>query len=713
MPLKTLAIGFLVRMETLIVQSIYHHGLILGVSHMTKYLMIPTETVERFRRNRERQRKYDARYKYKHKDKLKTKRQFTKLSKPFIFWDGESPDDLYSLFGNSEGYEIRYVNLSTEDCLQLIYDTEVDYPDAIHIAFGFNLDVSYIIKDLPRRQQSLLHHFGKCMWGEWELEHIPHKWFTVRRGNVTAKIFDIHSYFSTSYVGALKQFNVGTSDVVARIQADKDKRSEFTWADIDSIREYWQLELKLGPELGDALRHALYLGGNYVPSSWHGPGSIARLALSRHKVYDCMAKTPPAVRLAAQYAFAGGRFEQFYAGQACGTVYEYDINSAYPYFATMLPNLAKGKWRHSKHFEKGKFAIYHIVYDAPYDNAKIFPLFMRLHNNTVCWPNRVDGWYWAPEAELVIDDPCATFKEALIFDEDNTADRPFAFLHEYYRKRKVAKDSGSPAAYAFKTIINAIYGQLAQRAGWDRKHRKAPKSHQLEWAGFITSGCRASVYRAAISIDSANLISINTDSVQSLCPIPNLDCGGNLGQWGSDEWQDGIFWQVGIYMLREKLDYDESLGYGWTKAKTRGIAQGTYAADDLLAHMADKSPVKLGKKVFVTYGLADSQTWDHRNTWRIVPHEFKFGGSGKRQHYDKGCDEYCNNSMHKLLQVFWWDVPGRPPIASKKHYLPWLDPPEDTKTLMDDFTLFNADHLDPDDEWVLELGELLDSETYR
>jgi hypothetical protein len=632
------------------------------------------------------------------------RKELGKLGKRFIFWDGESPDDLYSLFGNSEGYEICYQNLSTEDCLELIYDTELEYPDAIHIAFGFNLDVSYIIKDLPRRHQSMLHIYGKTMWEEWELEHIPHKWFTVRRGNVTVKIFDIHSFFACSYVGALKQFGVGSDDVVASIQADKDRRSDFTWSDIASIRKYWQLEISLGPELGNALRHALYLGGNYVPSSWHGPGAIARLALARHKVYDSMSQCPPIVRLAAQYAFAGGRFEQFWAGQANRTVYEYDINSAYPHFATMLPNLAKGKWRHGRHYESGKFAVYHIVYDAPYDNAKIFPLFMRLHNNTVCWPNRVDGWFWAPEAELVIDDPYATFKEALIFDEDNPADRPFDFLHEYYRKRKIAKDANSPAAYAFKTIINAIYGQLAQRAGWDRKHRKAPKSHQLEWAGYITSGCRAAVYRAAMAAGSDNVISINTDSVQTLCPISELDCGGALGQWGAEEWDDGLFWQVGIYMLKDVN--------GWVKAKTRGIAKGTYTADDILSNMSDRAPIKLGKKVFVTYGLADTQTWDHRNTWRTVPHEFKFGGAGKRQHYDRGCDEYCPQ-MHRLLQVFWWDVPGRPPITSKKHYLPWLDPPEDTKTLMDDYTLFNADHLDSDDEWVLESGDILDTEAYR
>ena len=436
---------------------------------MSRKYAVPASVVRRERAERTRKRLNDARYKYKRPDrtneyfKRNTKARIIaeneRLEQLFIMWDGESPQDSgYSFFANSAGYEMLHPYLDTEECFGMIIDTALEYPKAIHISFGFNLDVSYICKDLPRRQLSALHHYNVTVWKDWEIEHIPHKWFKLKHGSIEVKIYDIHTFFPGSYTTALITFNVGTREERAKIAAEKARRSEFLWKDIADIAEYCRLELKLGPELGEALREALFAGSNYVPKSWHGPGAIARMALQRHNVYDAMKECPAPVRIAARYAFAGGRFEQFLAGHAMREVYEADINSAYPYYATMLPNLAKGKWRRAKHYESGKFAVYRIHYEAPMDIEKPYPLFRRMRDDSICWPHLVDGWYWAPEAELVIDDPYATFRDAWIFDEDDSNDRPFSFLAEYYANRKAADRAGSIAAYTFKILINAIFG---------------------------------------------------------------------------------------------------------------------------------------------------------------------------------------------------------------------------------------------------------------
>jgi len=417
-----------------------------------------------------------------------------------------------------------------------------------------------------------------------------------------------------------------------------------------------------------------------------------------------MATCPYDVNLAARYVFAGGRFEQFLTGHAQGAVYEYDINSAYPFYATQLPNLARGRWRRGREYEPGKFALYHIYYHAARpDCERMYPLFRRMADQSVCWPYRVEGWYHAPEAELVKDDPDARFIESWVFDEDDPTDRPFSFLADYYHNRKAADKAGSVAAYTFKILINAIYGQLAQRSGWDRKKRKAPRSHQLEWAGYITSGCRAAVYRAAVQAGE-KLVSINTDSVQTLAPL-HLDTGPSLGQWKDSEWQDGIFWQSGIYALRESLGYDDSLGYGWDKAKTRGIPRGAYSVDDLLECLRTGEPLRLDKKVFVTYGLADNGRMDKLNTWVTEPHEFVMGGSGKRQHYAGPKGVYCKNHcdhLHRLTMLnLQWSPEGE--CMSVRHWLPWLDPPDRDKQVMSDLMLFDLDNLDDDDDWMIGL----------
>jgi DNA polymerase type B, organellar and viral len=620
--------------------------------------------------------------------------KMTELERPFIMWDGEGPKDTaYSLFGNSAGYEVCYPNLSSNDCLSLITQTGREHPRAIHISFGFNYDVSMIIKDMPRRAHRALAYWGKCQWRCWSLEHIPHKWFkvTYEAGGekVTVKIYDIHTFFHGRYDQCLESFKVGTPEELADLAAGKDKRVDFVWADIEYITRYWRLELRLGVQLGNELRRRLN-AANYLPRSWHGPGALARMALKRHDVYKAMAICPPKVREAARFAYAGGRFDQYIIGEVNSEVYEYDINSAYPHYATQLPNLSRGKWRHGCKYEPGKFAVYHIRYTAPANPHRVYPLFYRSSDYMVCFPNRVDGWYWSPEANLVCDDPDAVFLEAWIFDEEDESDRPFAWLAQYFHQRKMLDKVGDPVGYSYKILINAIYGQLAQRAGWDRKTRTAPRSHQLEWAGFITSSCRAAVYRAAIACGD-KLISINTDSVQSLVPLDDVvPTGTALGEWEGKTYSGGLFWQAGIYYLREELGYDLDLNYGWIKARTRGIPKGKYNAEDILIAIRTQTPLEMIRNTFITYRTALLGQWELRNTWKSDPDTFAFGGGpgSKRVHFK--CTEGCRQSVNGIHRTC-----GLPPIRndikSHPHYLPWLEEESEIKEKID--------------AWMIELEE--------
>lgn len=641
-------------------------------------------------------------------------------SREFIFWDGEGPRDTgYSLMGNSKGMEICHPHLSTLECLNLIQECEVTYPDAIHAWFGANYDVSNILCDLSWRHLAGLHRNGSTVWRDWEIQHIPHKWLRVKHGQVTATMFDIRSFFAGGLVSVLEEWEIGPWDAnvtqpglasvsdltvpdVAEmsqmtereiVERFKKLRSEFTWADIESIRLYMRLELKYSVILINQLRD-VFIDAGYLPQYWHGPGALARMAFNRHKVYDAMAETPEAVQSASRFAFAGGRFEQFRAGHVNGKVYSADQNSSYPYFATLLPDLRNGHWRPGRSFEPGKYALYRIRYHGVLDPYHIHPLFRRLASGNVVWPYRVDGWYWSPEAGTVAFDPQAEFVEAWIFDEDTPARRPFAWLEEYYRRRQLLKRIGNPAEYTFKLIINSVYGQTAQRAGWDKKHNKAPRTHQLEWAGFITSGCRAASYLAGKACGD-DLVSIDTDGIFSTAPIDVADTGDNLGQWKLTDFDDGLFWQSGIYMLRR--------GDDWVKAKTRGIPRGSYTAEDMLECYRTGQPLRLAKNTFVTYGLALGGRRDELNTWKQEPYEYVFGGSGKRGHFPSACARDCDGDMHRLAMPALYYGPYDSAL-SERHYLPWHDRADtelaDRRLLIDDTTLYDQNHLDMDDEWV-------------
>lgn len=645
--------------------------------------VIPRAQVER---NRERHRRYNR--------KRPRKTGVLNSERPFIFWDGEGPQDAgYALFGSSNGDEICHPFLSTSECLDLLLACERDNPDAIHIAFGFNYDASMILHELPWRCLNALKVYGATWWHEYEIEHIPHKWFKVSKDGITAQVFDIRNFFPGSYLGALDAMGIGTGDERAIIAEGKAGRAIFRFADIDNIRRYWRTELKLGPELAGKLRES-FLGAGFDLRSWHGPGALARMALDKHGVANSMADTPYDVREAARYAFAGGRFEMVRGGHVQGKVYNADIRSAYPGFARNLPNLARGTWRYGRDYETGKFAIYHIVYNSPItDPLHIHPLFRRESNGVVQWPNHVEGWYHAPEAALVQNDSSAVFLEAWIFDEDDETDRPFAWIEEYYERRQFLKRMGNPLELTFKLVINSVYGQLAQRSGWDRKHRKAPRTHQLEWAGYITSACRAHVYRIAAQCGD-KLVSIDTDGIYSMAPIPVV-AGTRLGEWELNEYDEGIFWQSGIYCLRTN-------DKGWEKGRTRGIPKGAYTPGELLTAMESDERLHLTVHTFVGYGLALNSQYDRWNRWSDDSREIVFGGQGKRYH---NVPLYCRkgkcpgNGIHNFIP------PPDPPKRSYRsvpHYLPWLhNNPAlvHNKLLIGDYIAYNENDIDEDELW--------------
>jgi hypothetical protein len=671
---------------------------------ITDLIMVDADLV----RSIELERARKARYEQQNPGRNKNPNRIKNSVRPFIAWDGEGPRDAgYALFGSSEGDEICHPFLETKECLELILSREEEQPEGIHVWFGSNYDVSMILKDLPWRALSALKHWNRTVWQGYEIEHIPHKWLEIKKHGIVAKLFDVQSFFGGSYVRALLDMNIGTETEIAHLTSEKARRSEFLWAEIDEIREYWRLELALMPMMMERLRTA-FLDAGFDVQSWHGPGALANMAMRRHNVFEAMCVTPPDVQIAARFAFAGGRFELFRGGYIRRKVYNGDLNSAYPAFTRNLPNLSRGNWRRGRDYETGKFAVYRIRYRSVSDPMRAYPLFRRLSSGEVVWPSQCEGWYWGPEAELVANDPDATFLESWVFDEDDETDRPFAWLEEYYYRRQRLKSQGSILELTFKLVINSVYGQLAQRTGWDRKNRRKPNSHQLEWAGYITASCRAAVYRAAISCGD-DLISIDTDGIYSLAPIGGLLFSKQLGDWSADEYDEGIFFQSGIYSLRTPLGYDPDLGYGWEKGKTRGIPKGKFTTDQLMECVIAGKPMQLSRKAFIGYGLALNGQREALNTWTVSPVEIRLGGQGKRYHNVKiwcGKHGHCADGIHEFV--------ARPvrftlkeTVQSEAHSLPWLGPDpvmEARKRLVQDSMLYDVNNLEPDDEWITELA---------
>ena len=633
----------------------------------------------------------------------------------FVMWDGECPTDTgYSLFGSSLGHEICEPHLTTEQCFDLLLEAKRENPYTIFFWFGGRYDWDEITRQsIPLQKLARLKNEGTLWWHGYRLEEIEGKVYKIKKDGVQVVIFEVTGWFHCAYASALRQYRIGNENchhvaslcpletcrcrcTLCRIELGKGNRSIFQWAEIEDIRRYMRDELALGPALMDAIRR-ICLDAGFNPHSWYGPSALARELLTKNKIRNSMALCPPAVNKAFCYGFAGGRFEPFRGGIIDVPVTEADENSAYMFAALDLPNLARGHWRKGCGFEPGKFAIYHVRYEAPFEPMRPQPLFCRYDNGNVAWPNRVEGWYCSPEAELVHDSPYATFLESYVFDEDDECDRPFSFVREMYRRRLLLQETGSQAEKAFKWGLAAIYGQLCRLVGWDKKNGLPPSTHQLEWAAYITSKCRADMYRVALAAGD-KLISIDTDSVTAMCDI-DVPTGKNLGQWKLEKSDGGVFYQSGVYFTR--------VDGKWKKAKTRGMEsrRGTFPVTPELLSAAIKtnSNVKLHpKRRYITTRMALNGQTKHHGTWREHPaNVLQFGGGGKRNH--QGCRS-CHGNVHN----FGPSIDSALPITrmSRPHKLPWqagYTAPEIDVKLLADILWVDPETIDSDDVWLAEL----------
>lgn len=623
-------------------------------------------------------------------NKQRRYRQRQAANSPFIAWDGEETKDQgYCLFGNSAGIYIQKPRLSSVEMLELLLHTADVYPRAFHVGFAFDYDVNQIIQDMDKLHVAVLHFYGHVTWQGYRIEHIPSKIFKVQdsRGR-RITIEDCFHYFRTRYDRALDKYKIGTVAERELVSAGKDSREAFYWKDIDTIRRYWQLELKLMVPLMDRIRTDVNAAGFYI-TNWHGPGALAKYALRNRKVSVHKKPTPDEIMQPVLHAYSGGWFERFKAGVHDGPIYTADINSAYIYAATLMPALSTGTWHHvdatnadlRQLSRRVRMGVFHIKQSLPFNTFMAtchgvpLPLFQRQAKHTLSHPPVTEGWYWNPEANLVANDTQYTeFVEAWIFDDNGS--RPFLWVDEMYRQRELMKRLGNPAEVAFKWALASMYGAFAQRVGWDKNRRLPPRWHQIEWAGWITSKCRSMIYDTALAVSILNgLVSIDTDGIMSTVPFDEqtmrTGIGSGLGQWKIEEYEGVVYVQNGVYWLRDST--------GWVEPKLRGIPKGRKITVDVATEaLRTNQPIAINRRNFVGYGAALHGRWDQWRTWQDGDgkggpnYKIDIHKSGARMHLPVFCRPCAQgssmiDSLHDLALV------PSPDLMSAPHQLPWLE----------------------------------------
>lgn len=584
----------------------------------------------------------------------------------FIAWDGEgintgemidasTPAHRMTLFANSLGDSISNRNgLATGAILELLLETNEQYPGNIHVIYGGTYDLIHALYDLPLDTLKELADDKETSYGPYRLRYIPRKSFYVRdvRNGRAMTLWDVIGFFQSSFVDTIRKWLGADYNDLEMIASGKALRGEFADVDTDYIESYNNAELRALVAICEKLRESVASAG-LVLSRWDGAGAVAAAIYKKHGIKDHLGEIPEAVEQAARHAYFGGRIECLQFGYSREHIYHYDINSAYPAAMVNLPSLTHGEWVSMPWLNPipdsyETLAIARVSWSVT-DVVGPFPF--RYENGTIHYPQIGAGWYHAPEVAAALECANGTITVHEVWEWiPSTDEKPFAFIAEYFERRKklIAGEIQGPAGLekVIKLGLNSLYGKLAQNAGYDPDKGITPPYHSIIYAGMITSATRAKLYRAAMQ-SPENIVMLMTDGIVSRVPLA-LDCPNEkvLGKWEQSFYDEFVSVQSGIYANRTREQWlTHSRGVERARLDDGGFIAGILAAWSESARdakMAMPSSVMVGLKK----AAINDDWYKRRGAWttgtRVV--DLEPSPVGKRRRAD-----YGNQSPRKGL----------------------------------------------------------------
>jgi len=607
-------------------------------------------TLEEFAAYQKEQRKIRK----KKQKKARSKREPGKLwDGKFIAIDGEGWDGKYTLLAMSGlGYDLyNPKGISTRQALHYLAKHDISSRNAF-VGFGLSYDFENILKDIPETDYIKLIDGEKVNFYEYTLSYIPRKILTISYEEnwktgphiKTVTIQDTISFFQSSFITALDKWNI---PIPPEIRAGKENRADFDASDIATIRKYNRMELDLLVELMERLRAAdlaacnlISLKPNHTPRGWYGPGARASNFLNQtdwlpeHPPFEGPAyeelqaemslycAEAPYRDIVVEYPFAaaffGGRIEAAALGQFDELLYDYDINSAYPFAITRIPRWEPGGLIHVTGLDKEhRIGMYRVAWDLP-SGINFYPFPFRSQSDNVFFPPCGEGWYMSPEVEAAVElygDKIMVLSGYVLRGTESCGSGLKQLPHHKLcstarltetmaaERLRIKKEGGS-AEKVLKLILNSLYGKTIQQVG-------SHKNLNPFAAAWITSTCRALILRAIGTDTQNNTISIMTDGILTRKKLP-LKLGKKLGEFECSQITKAVQFMPGIYTLWENTgNYNGSIGSGCWKPKQldkyRGLSRKLNISKAGESLYLNGKPLKIKLRAFVSRRLSIRQ----------------------------------------------------------------------------------------------------------
>lgn len=484
----------------------------------------------------------------------------------------------YTLLAASTGESLYNggERLDTWACLDFLLSLSDSYPQGIFIIFAGSYDINHMLMfGFAREALTAIAAGGRCRFEhngvDYEIEYRPRKSLTLRRGLSWKRdnkgkwhpswasrmtIWDVFGFFQENFLGVMKKWLGENHRHYQLIKKMKLLRGNFEHVPQTEINAYNRAELECLVEIMDKVRDAVN-GLDLKCSRWDGAGAIAAALMKKHEIKEFKAETPERLIDAVRTAYAGGRIEVCKIGHHAATVYDYDINSAYPYVMAGIPCLAHGRWVTGTGEPPPGFTLVHCSYKFQ-EGLPFYPLFYRTSHMQIYFPSRGEGIYWYPEYEAARACPGVITVHKWWQWQPSCNHKPFHWIEHYYKTRQQwtknpLEEWQKGGEKIIKLGLNSLYGKSAQQLG-GRKD-KPPAYHQLEWAGYITSSTRARLYTAGM-LDMDSVIGFATDGIFTVKPLPLQHSEQKvMGEWDVKEFDGLTLAMAGVYWWHDKNDY--------------------------------------------------------------------------------------------------------------------------------------------------------------
>ncbi len=419
--------------------------------------------------------------------------------------------------------------------------------------FCWNLgyDAICILKLLPRHILDSYKHNRKLKfrYSGYEINYIPNKQLTLRKGKHSVSLYDMAQYYDKKPLA--KAFSENFNEISKDYLKMKESRQDFTLSHYlrhkKQIREYCKMDCILTRKLAEKWLETFYNAFGFYPRNWVSSGYLGEKVLINNDIFvPRFNEVPYLVQEQAWLSFYGGRFELIKRG-FIGYCCLYDINSAYPFALTQLPDLTRGKWITSNNIHpKTKVGFFHIIADIS-NSVKVCPFPFRNKNKTIIYPSgKFETFVTLHELLTVQRDPRIKYKilESYQFIPNKNCGYPFRdFIGMMYEKRLELKKRNDPQQQALKLILNSMYGKTAQTT-----NNRFGNLFNPVISSFITGFARAQLYQFVRDNNlEKNIVAFATDSVAIQKKIPDLN-SEKLGEMKLDkESNDAYYLSNGYY----------------------------------------------------------------------------------------------------------------------------------------------------------------------